>query len=68
MVRRRMEPKYLGYRAAERWLSRPWLTDLLARRARRSSFVRPALGGVLNETIDPRTVFSLRGLARSLYR
>ncbi len=68
MVRRRMEPKYLGYRAAERWLSRPWLTDLLARRARRSSFVRQALGGVLNETIDPRTVFSLRGLARSLYR
>ena len=67
-IRRRMEPKYLGYRAAERWLSRPWVTDLLARRAGHSRFVRQALGGILNETIDPRTVFSLRGLARSLYR
>jgi hypothetical protein len=49
-------------------LARPWVTDLLARRARRSQFLRQALGGILEETIDPRTVFSLGGLARSLYR
>jgi hypothetical protein len=40
-------------------VSRPWVTDLLARRAQRSHFLRDALSGILNETIDPRTVFSL---------
>jgi geranylgeranyl reductase family protein len=62
----RLGPKYVGYRAAERWLSRPWVTDLLARRAQRSPFLRDALSGILNETIDPRTVFSINGFARSL--
>jgi geranylgeranyl reductase family protein len=61
-----LQPKYVGYQAAERWLSKPWITDLLARRARRSHFLRDALSGVLNETIDPRTVFSIGGLFRSL--
>lgn len=67
-AKRILEPKYTGYRAAERWLSRPWVTDLLARRAQRSHFLRDALSGILHETIDPRTVFSLGGLARSLVR
>ena len=62
-----LEPKYLGYRSAERWLARPWVTDLLAWRTRRSRFLRRALPGILNETIDPRTVFSIGGLARSLF-
>ena len=42
-AKRILEPKYAGYRAAERWLSRPWVTDLLARRAQRSHFLRDAL-------------------------
>jgi len=67
-AKRILEPKYVGYRAAERWLSRPWVTDLLARRAQRSHFLRDALSGILHETIDPRTVFSLGGIARSLVR
>jgi geranylgeranyl reductase family protein len=66
-VKQVLGPKYLGYRAAERWVSRPWVTDLLARRARRSHFLRRALADILNETIDPRTVFSVGGLARSLF-
>ena len=65
-IEREFGPRYLGYRAAERWLSRPWITDIFARRARESDFLRSALGGILNETIDPRTVFSLRGLTRAL--
>ena len=65
-IEREFGPRYLGYRAAERWLSRPWITDIFARRARESDFLRSALGGILNETIDPRTVFSLSGLTRAL--
>jgi len=57
---------YRGYRIAEEWMSRTWLLDFIARRARRSRFMRKAIAGVLNETIDPRPIFSVRGLVRSL--
>jgi geranylgeranyl reductase family protein len=67
-VSRRLAPKYAGYRAAERWLSRPWVADFVARRALRSRFLRDALAGILNETIDPSTVFSLAGMAKALLR
>jgi geranylgeranyl reductase family protein len=58
-------PRYLGYLVAERWLSRPWLNDLIARRTQRSPLLLKLIAGVLNETIDPRAIFSIRGLARS---
>ncbi len=67
-VSRVLAPKYAGYRAAERWLARPWVADFIARRALRSGFLRDALGGILNETIDPATVFSLSGMAKALFR
>ena len=67
LVQRVLAPKYRAYRTAERWLARPWVTDLLARRARHSEFLRAALSGILNESIDPRTVFSVSGIARSLF-
>jgi geranylgeranyl reductase family protein len=68
LVSGRLAPKYAGYRAAERWLARPWVADFLARRARRSSFLRDALAGILNETIDPASVFSFAGIAKALLR
>ena len=37
----------------------------MARRTQRSVYLRDAAAGILNETIDPQIVFSLRGLARS---
>ena len=58
-------PRYAGYRAAQRWLTRAWITDLLARRTQKSRFLQESLAGILNETIDPRAVFSVRGLVRS---
>lgn len=61
-----LAPKYHGYRVAERWLSRPWLNDLVAARAGRSRVLREAARGILTETTDPRAVFSLRGLFRSI--
>lgn len=67
-VSRTLARKYAGYRAAERWLARPWVADFLAKRALRSAFLRDALGGILNETIDPATVFSLGGMAKALLR
>jgi flavin-dependent dehydrogenase len=66
-VARELKPRFLGYQIAEDWFSRPWLNDLVARRARRSRFMRESLAGIVNETVDPRRVFSLGGICRSLF-
>lgn len=57
-----LRPLYAGYGIAERWLARPWLNDLIARLVRRSPAMQRKLAGILEETVDPREVFSLRGL------
>jgi geranylgeranyl reductase family protein len=64
-LRRELTPRYFGYEVAQRWLAWPRLGDFVLRRAQRSGYLRRAIEGILNETVDPRTVFSVRGLARS---
>ncbi len=61
-----MRPIYRGYDAAERWLSHAPLANLFAWRAARSDYVRRILADVIAEKSDPRALFSLSGLARSL--
>jgi geranylgeranyl reductase family protein len=67
-IREELAPKYLGYDVAQRWLSHAWLADLLAWRVTRSARLHAKVGGILNETVDPRSVFSLRGLVPALLR
>jgi len=40
----------------------------MARRLRRSRFLREAMAAVLNETLDPGAVFCLRALVQSLWK
>ena len=60
-----LRPKYRGYAVAEKYLTIPWVGDLLAKRAARSKFIMEGLTGIVNETRDPAEVFSLKGLIRS---
>jgi menaquinone-9 beta-reductase len=64
-IERELKPKFLGYSIAENWFSRPWLNDLLARRIKKSRFLQELVSGILNETVDPREVFSIMGILRS---
>ena len=64
-IEHELKPKFLGYRIAENWFSRPWLNDLVARRIRSSRFLQDLVAGIVNETVDPREIFSLRGILRS---
>jgi geranylgeranyl reductase family protein len=64
-IERELKPKFLGYRIAENWFSRPWLNDFVARRIRSSRILQELVAGIVNETVDPREVFSLRGMLRS---
>lgn len=63
-----LKPVYRGYEAAQQWLARAWLTDLLMRRARTSRWLRDALAGMADESTDPQTVFSVGGLLSSFWR
>jgi geranylgeranyl reductase family protein len=67
-IERALKPRYLGYERAESWMSYQWVADQLARLARRRAIIRRAAAGILNETVDPRAVFSLRGLLTALFR
>jgi geranylgeranyl reductase family protein len=64
-IERELRPKFLGYRIAENWFSRPCLNDFVARRIRSSRFLQELVAGIVNETVDPREVFSIRGIIRS---
>src|SRR5262245_9673637 len=64
-IEHELKPKFLGYRIAENWFSRPWLNDFVARRIRSSRFLQELVAGIVNETVDPRELFSLRGILRS---
>jgi len=57
-----LAPRYVGYSVAQQWLSRPWLTDLVAARVTRSRRLLQTAANILNETADPRAVFSWRTL------
>jgi geranylgeranyl reductase family protein len=62
-----LEPRYYGYKVAQRWLSLVRLNDFMARRAQKSKFLQDGLAGIISETVDPRSVFSVRGVIKSFF-
>jgi geranylgeranyl reductase family protein len=58
---------HAGCRAAQTWLARPWLADLIARRAVKSGFLRERIKAVVQGAEDPGRVISWRGIFRSLW-
>lgn len=63
-----LEPKYEGYRKAERWLSRPWVNDFLAKRAQNSRHIQECLSGLLEEKINPKELFSLKNALNLFFK
>lgn len=53
---------YRGYELAQRWIARPWVGNVVARLARRNRRATACAEAVLNESADPRDIFSLRGI------
>jgi len=58
--------RFAAYHSVQRWLSSPWVADFLAARANSGTYVRGQLQGFLNETADPRELFSLHGVLKAL--
>ncbi len=62
MLFSRLSPRYESYKTAEKWLSRRWLNDFVARRISRSPFLQERLCDFMKEIDDPRAVFDIRSL------
>jgi menaquinone-9 beta-reductase len=66
-LERELRHRYLGYKIAENWFSNPWINDFMAKRIRRSRYLQEAISGLVNETVDPRKIFSIRGVLQSFF-
>ncbi len=64
---REVKPCYDGYFVAQRWLSRPWLNDFMARRMRRSRYLQEIIGRFMTEGADPRRLYAPSVLLRSFW-
>lgn len=67
-LEKELRPRYQSYELAERWLSRPWLNDLVMRRISKSDRLQMAFAGLVDESVDPSRVFSYRALLRSFWQ
>jgi geranylgeranyl reductase family protein len=67
-IERELRPRFAGYGQAAAWMAHPRVADLVFRRAARSPWLREQAEAILAETVDPGTVFNLRGLLGSFFR
>lgn len=66
--KKEMGYKYRGYQIAQNWLAYPRLNDFIIKRINKSKSLKNAVIGIVNESIDPASIFSLKGVANSLWR
>jgi geranylgeranyl reductase family protein len=66
-LERELHPLYDGYAMAQRWLSRPWLNDFMARRVRKSAYMQREVAALLGASGDPRGLFSLTAILKSCW-
>ena len=64
---RALKPRFDLYRKAEHVNRRPWLTDLVIWRARKSASILRRMSGVLEETQNPGRLLSWRGIAKLMF-
>jgi menaquinone-9 beta-reductase len=62
----RFSGRYRAYRLAQEWLARPALSDFLAWRGNAGKYVAEQLRSLLQESADPRALFSLFGVLKAL--
>lgn len=59
--------KYDGYLAAERWLAKPWLSELMARRVMGNAYLKQGVIDMITRETDPRRLFPLRRVFKSIW-
>ena len=64
---RELKPRFDLYQKAEHVNRRPWLTDLVIWRARKSERILRRMSGVLEETQNPGRLLSWRGITKLMF-
>jgi menaquinone-9 beta-reductase len=64
---RALKPKFDLFETASHVNHRPWLTDLIIWRARKSPRILRRMSGVLEETQSPGRLFSWRGITKLMF-
>lgn len=59
-IKNTINPKFNAYRKAEKWLTKIWLNDFLARRAKNSKYIQKCLKDLLEEKANPEDFLSLK--------
>ena len=62
----RFRDRFRAYKVAQDWVANQRVVNFLAWRARSGNYVKERLAGFLDETSDPRELFSSWGLLRAL--
>jgi geranylgeranyl reductase family protein len=62
------KPRYKGYRTAESWIAKPWLSDFVFGRIQKSKYLGEVLSGIMAETYNPRELFSVNGIVKSFWK
>jgi hypothetical protein len=57
---RTLSRHFRAYAVAERWITVPFMADYVARRARRSRWIRDRLSGLLAERVSAERVLTFR--------
>jgi geranylgeranyl reductase family protein len=66
-VKARLEPTFRAYENGQRWLKHPWVVDLVCSRGARNPRYAAKLAAVMEDTLPPSRVLSLRGLLTSFF-
>jgi geranylgeranyl reductase family protein len=67
-IDRELRPAFRGYRTAEKWLSKPWVNDFMARRFRRSRYLQGQMAALFAGSADPHALFSVPSVIKSLWK
>ena len=62
-----LKPRFNMYETASRVNHRPWIADLVVWRARRSPRILQRMSGMLEETQNPGSLFSWRGVRKLMF-
>jgi geranylgeranyl reductase family protein len=65
-LRRRFKARFRAYKTVQNWLSFPMMGNFLCWRANRGGYALRQLEGIIDETADPKAIFSLTGILKAL--
>ena len=67
-IETKLKPRYHGYRIAEKWMTKPLLSNFIWSRSRKSKFAQNILAGIVNETRDPSEIFSWKSVLKTFWK